>query len=310
MATSSITEHGEHRLAIDVQGLTCRYDDFVAVDGLDLTVREGELFALLGTNGAGKTTALETIQGLRQPDGGAVTVLGLDIAADRAAAMSRCGVMLQETGYADELTVRETVGLLGALSGRDDDPDRLLDLAGLVGRRDVRVGQLSGGERRRLDFAVAAYGSPKLLFLDEPTTALDPAARGALWAGVQLMRDAGTTIVLTTHYLEEAERYADRVAVMSQGRIVQQGTVAEVLGRRPSRITFRADPSTVLPVAAVAEPDGSVEIDTFDPQTDLLALLTWASRTRTPLEQLEVSGARLEEIFLDTERAGAPTAAV
>ena len=124
------------------------------------------------------------------------------------------------------------------------------------------------------------------------------------------IRDRGTTIVLTTHYLEEAERYADRVAVMSQGRIVQQGTVAEVLGRRPSRITFRADPSTVLPVAAVAEPDGSVEIDTFDPQTDLLALLTWASRTRTPLEQLEVSGARLEEIFLDTERAGAPTAAV
>ena len=124
--------------------------DAYRFDGLDLTVREGELFALLGTNGAGKTTALETIQGLRQPDGGAVTVLGLDIAADRAAAMSRCGVMLQETGYADELTVRETVGLLGALSGRDDDPDRLLDLAGLVGRRDVRVGQLSGGERQRV----------------------------------------------------------------------------------------------------------------------------------------------------------------
>src|SRR6185312_7777942 len=178
---------------------------YTAVQGLGLTVRRGELYALLGTNGAGKTTTLEVLEGHRVPTSGQVSVLDGD-PSDRRRVRPRMGIMLQESGLAAELTVRESVALAGAVSGRHDEVDAVLDRVGLAAKKQTRVAQLSGGEKRRVDFAMAVWGTPELIFLDEPTTGLDPASRAAVWAVVDALRACGTTFLLTTHYLEEAEQ--------------------------------------------------------------------------------------------------------
>ncbi len=281
---------------VSVEGLTCRYREVTAVDGVSFEVRQGELYALLGTNGAGKTTTLETLEGHRRPDGGRVRVLGGD-PVDRARVRPRVGMMLQESGLAPDLTVGESLRLVGRLSGRRDDVDTLLERVDLHRRRQVRVVQLSGGERRRLDLAMAVYGSPELLFLDEPSTALDPAARDRLWQLVADLRRSGTTILLTTHYLEEAEQHADRIGLMDRGRLVREGSLTELVETMPAVLEFEAEHVPPgLPVAATR--DGRrFSLDTVRPQDDLLDLLRWAEREQVELAHLRCTPPSLAEIF-------------
>lgn len=273
-----------------------RYGDFAAVTGLSLAVREGELYALLGTNGAGKTTTLETLEGHRRPTSGSVRVLGGD-PADRARIRPRMGVMLQEAGFAGDLTVRESVELTGAVSGRVDDSARVLEAVGLSAKRDVRVAQLSGGEKRRLDFASAIWGTPELLFLDEPTTGLDPSARDALWSVVRDLRDDGVTIILTTHYLEEAQENADRIGLMHRGALQREGTLDELVRDEVSRIGFVAPGGRELPIAPTATENGLVTIETRDLQRDLTTLLAWADREGVRLERLTATNSSLADVF-------------
>lgn len=288
---------------ISTHGLRCSYGSFTAVDGLDLTVHRGELYALLGTNGAGKTTTLEVLEGHRTADAGRVEVLGGD-PTDRGRIRPRIGTMLQDSGLAPELTVRESVLLSGAVSGRDDDVDRVLGLVGVDHKARARVAQLSGGERRRVDFAAAVWGTPELVFLDEPTTGLDPAARDALWAVVAELREAGVTFVLTTHYLEEAAENADRIGLMHRGRIRREGTVADLTAGSTTSIRFVAPgPLDGLPLEVARTENDLVVIETDDAQRDLGALLGWAADADRPLARLTVHESGLDDVFRDLSRA-------
>ncbi|MER5394177.1 ABC transporter ATP-binding protein [Saccharopolyspora sp. NPDC002686] len=282
---------------ISVQGLRCRYGEFEAVRGIDFDVQAGELFALLGTNGAGKTTTLETIEGHREPSGGVVRVFGEDPRQDRSI-RRRIGIMLQEGGFAGDLTVLEAAELGSALTSRPSDVDESLAAVGLAGRRAVRVRQLSGGERRRLDLALALLGDPDLLFLDEPTTGMDPESRRATWDLVRGLLARGTTVLLTTHYLEEAERLAHRLAIMHEGRIAVSGRLVDVLAAHRARITFDVQRDAVLPpLAGTATVTGThVEVRTPDLQQDLHALLSWADG-RFELSGLRAHHASLEDVF-------------
>ena len=262
-----------------------RYGDFAAVQGLDLAVQRGEVYALLGTNGAGKTTTLEVIEGHRRPTSGTVSVLGGD-PTDRRRIRPRVGIMLQDSGFAGDLTAVESLRLAGRLSGRDDSVDALLDTVDLRGKAETRVVQLSGGEKRRLDFAMAIWGAPELVFLDEPTTGLDPTARESLWEVVGELRDQGTTVILTTHYLEEAQRYADRIGLMHKGVLKREGTLAELVAAEPP-----------LPIPATAH--GLVVVTTDDLQGDLTALLAWADRGGHRLDQLSATSSSLDDLFRD-----------
>lgn len=208
------------------------------MSGISFSVARGELFALLGTNGAGKTSTVELLEGLAPPTGGTVRVLGHDPYRERAAVRPRTGVMLQEGGFPSDLTVMETVRMWSACTTGARPAGEALEMVGLTGRGNVRVKQLSGGEKRRLDLALALTSRPEVLFLDEPTTGLDAEGRQETWELVRALRDNGTTVLLTTHYLEEAEALADRLAIMHQGRIVTTGTIAEVTARQPARIRF------------------------------------------------------------------------
>ncbi|ASO18665.1 ABC-2 type transport system ATP-binding protein [Actinoalloteichus hoggarensis] len=284
---------------IEVERLNLKYGDFHAVRDLSFQVRRGELYALLGTNGAGKTSTLETIEGHRKATSGTVRVFGQS-PRDRPAVRPRMGVMLQESGFAPDLTVRESVRLIGALTGRADTVDRVLDVVGLTRKAATTVSQLSGGEKRRLDFATAVYGSPELLFLDEPTTGLDIQSRDDLWAAVDRLRSAGATIVLTTHYLEEAQQRADRVGLMHRGAFHQEGTVAELTRTLPSVISFllpAATPAVRLPLPAAREDDGRFVIRTPDRQRDLYLLLRWAREHAVELQELEAGPTRLDDVF-------------
>ena len=289
---------------IEASGVRRRYaDGFEAVGGASFSVARGELFALLGTNGAGKTSTVELLEGLASPDGGTVRVLGRDPYRDRAAVRPRIGVMLQEGGFPSELTVTETVRMWAGCTSGARPVGEALELVGLSHRARVRVKQLSGGERRRLDLALALLGRPEVLFLDEPTTGLDAEGRRDTWALVRELRDGGTTVLLTTHYLEEAESLADRLAIMHQGRIVTAGTPAEVKAARPARIRFElpADvPAARLPLHLRAAADGSrVEIRTHGLQDSLTELLVWARESGVELNGLDARSASLEEAFLD-----------
>lgn len=292
------------RSAVEVRGLRVAYGDFEAVRGIDLDVRTGEVFALLGTNGAGKTTTLEVIEGFGARTGGTVSVLGLDPATDRPALTRRMGVQLQEGGFVDELTVDETLALWQRLSDRPDRVDRLLDRFDLTSRRGTPAAKLSGGEKRRLDLALAVWGSPELVVLDEPTTGLDPESRRRTWDAIQELQEAGRTVLLTTHYLEEAEALADRVAIMHEGRVAVSGTLAEILATRPSGF------SAMLPTAPVDLPrfdgttatdarDGGVHLSvrTTDLQTDLTTFLGWAADRGVRLSDLRAAPASLAEIY-------------
>ncbi|MFD6752251.1 ABC transporter ATP-binding protein [Micromonospora gifhornensis] len=282
---------------IDVDRLNLTYGDFHAVKDLSFQVRHGELYALLGTNGAGKTSTLEIIEGHRAPTSGTVRVLGHS-PRGRRAVRPRMGVMLQESGFSPDLTVRESVRLIGRLTRRTDDVDRVLDLVDLTSRAGRRVSQLSGGEKRRLDFATAVYGTPQVLFLDEPTTGLDIQSRDALWATVDRIREDGTTIVLTTHYLEEAQQRADRIGLMHQGTLHREGTVSELTRALPAVIRFSLAPSAPRPpLQAVVDGDGKALVETFHLQKDLHVLLGWAQEHAVELPDLEAGPTRLDDVF-------------
>ncbi|MFE9135436.1 ABC transporter ATP-binding protein [Streptomyces sp. NPDC007355] len=298
--------------AIEAEGLRRGYaGGFEAVRGISFTVPRGEIFALLGTNGAGKTSTVELLEGLAAPSAGTARVLGHDPYRERAAVRPRIGVMLQEGGFPGDLTVAETVRMWAGCTSDARPTAEALALTGLTGREKVRVKQLSGGERRRLDLALALLGRPEVLFLDEPTTGLDAEGRRDTWDLVRALRDGGTTVLLTTHYLEEAETLADRLAIMHAGRIVLSGTPAEVTAARPARIRFTLPdgvPAGRLPLhLRAAEDGGRVEIRTASLQDDLTALLGWARDHDVRLDGLDARSASLEEAFLDiASRADAP----
>ncbi|MGX9886607.1 ABC transporter ATP-binding protein [Streptomyces sp. NPDC002276] len=302
----------EHEHVIEVTDLRRVYGGgFEAVRGITFSVRRGEVFALLGTNGAGKTSTVEVLEGLAAPSGGRVRVLGHDPHTERAAVRPRTGVMLQEGGFPSELTVAETARMwAGCTSGARPVPEALA-LVGLERRAAVRVKQLSGGERRRLDLALALLGEPEVLFLDEPTTGLDAEGRRDTWELVRALRDGGTTVLLTTHYLEEAEGLADRLAIMSEGRIAVTGTPDEVTAGRPSRISFELPDGYFIgdlpPLGELGvvghEVDGRVvRLRTHELQRAATGLLVWAERARIELRRLELRSASLEEAFLGIAR--------
>ncbi|WP_016908210.1 ABC transporter ATP-binding protein [Streptomyces xiaopingdaonensis] len=282
---------------IDVDRLNLTYGDFHAVRDLSFQVRKGELYALLGTNGAGKTSTLETIEGHRVAASGTVRVFGRD-PRDRGAVRPRMGIMLQESGFSPDLTVRESVRLVGRLTRRTDDVARVLDVVDLTRKAGTKVAQLSGGEKRRLDFATAVYGTPELIFLDEPTTGLDIQSRDALWDTVDALREAGSTIVLTTHYLEEAQQRADRIGLMHKGAFHREGTVRELTQTLPAEIRFSLpDPAPAPPLHAVRESDGSFLVETFGLQKDLHLLLGWAHDHAVELRELRAGPTRLDDVF-------------
>jgi ABC-2 type transport system ATP-binding protein len=258
--------------AVLVEGLHKRYGDKRAVDGLDLRVEHGEIVAVLGPNGAGKTTTVETLEGFRRADAGHVRVLGEDPARGDRAWRARLGVVLQDNQDLAEVTVAEIVRHVAGFYPAPRHPEAVIEEVGLREKRSARVRALSGGQRRRLDVALGIVGDPELLFLDEPTTGFDPEARHAFWDLVESLRDGGTTILLTTHYLEEAERLADRVVVVARGRVVAEGAPADLGGRqaRRARVRWTVDgvgheEATDTPTALVARlaaqvgrPDGEV----------------------------------------------------
>jgi ABC-2 type transport system ATP-binding protein len=282
---------------IDVERLNVTYGDFHAVKDLSFQVRRGELYALLGTNGAGKTSTLETVEGHRTATSGTVRVFGQS-PRDRRAVRPRMGVMLQESGFSPDLTVKESVRLIGRLTRRTDRVDRVLGIVDLTGKAGTKVSQLSGGEKRRLDFATAVYGAPELIFLDEPTTGLDIQSRDALWNAVDKLREDGSTIVLTTHYLEEAQQRADRIGLMHQGAFHREGTVSELTRTLPAAIRFFLPASApALPLQATRESDGKFRIETFDLPKDLYTLLHWARHHAVEPRELEAGPTRLDDVF-------------
>ncbi|MFC8450945.1 ABC transporter ATP-binding protein [Kitasatospora sp. NPDC057223] len=301
------------RPVVEVRDLHSSYGAHEAVRGISFTVAQGELFALLGTNGAGKTTTLEVLEGHRAPSAGTVRVLGMDPHTQGALVRRRTGVMLQEGGFFKELTVRETVDSWRSFVTGARPAAEVLDKVGLTGRAGTRVAQLSGGERRRLDLALAVLNTPELLFLDEPTTGMDPEARHATWRLVTELRAAGTTVLLTTHYLEEAQQLADRVAIMDGGRLAAVGTVEQVLSGHGARITFplpAATTAALLPAVLGEPPDvqGATVRYTVARTAPALAVLhTWAAGLGIELDGIEVRNASLEDVFLELarERAGA-----
>ncbi|WP_328807746.1 ABC transporter ATP-binding protein [Nonomuraea antri] len=302
--------------AIEVHGLHQKYGDFEAVKGIGFEVGRGQLYALLGTNGAGKTTTLDVLEGFHAPTGGRVRVLGHDPFAERAQVRHRIGIVHQEAGFYKDLTVAETIDAWRRWTPHALERREVLGRVGLAHREQVRVSQLSGGEKRRLDLALAVLGRPEVLFLDEPTTGLDPEARRNVWELIRGMVDEGTTVLLTTHYLDEAEQLAHRLAIMHGGRIVTEGTLAEVLGRRGTRITFRLagfGPADLpygsdLVKRSVELSGEEFTVETDAAQEDLHTLLVWAHERRIELGTLEVRRPSLEEIFLDvaeTEKVAA-----
>ncbi|KOG30851.1 ABC transporter ATP-binding protein [Streptomyces resistomycificus] len=302
----------EHEHVIEVTDLRRVYGGgFEAVRGISFSVRRGEVFALLGTNGAGKTSTVELLEGLARPAAGRVRVLGCDPYAERAVVRPRTGVMLQEGGFPSELTVAETTRMwAGCVSGARPEGEALA-LVGLERRAGVRVKQLSGGERRRLDLALALLGRPEVLFLDEPTTGLDAEGRRETWELVRALRDGGTTVLLTTHYLEEAEDLADRLAILHEGRVAASGTPAEVTAAQPSRISFELPDGYFLgdlpPLGELGvcghEVEGHlVRLRTRELQRAATGVLAWAGRAGVELRRLDVRSASLEEAFLGIAR--------
>ena len=289
--------------AIRIRDLRKSYGDHVALRGIDLDVARGEVFALLGPNGAGKTTAVEICEGHRERDAGEVSVLGHDPQRHERRLRERIGIVLQATGVDPYLTVRETVELFAGYYPRRRAVLEVVDLVGLSDAADQRVAQLSGGQRRRVDLAVGLAGDPELLFLDEPTTGFDPAARRQAWETIRGLRRLGTTIVLTTHYLDEAQALADRVAIISDGRIVATGT-PDTLGARgdaASEVRFRL-PAGVEPPAmpGLAPDEGSGHVlATGEPTRALHELTGWALEHAVALEGLEVSRPSLEDAYLE-----------
>jgi ABC-2 type transport system ATP-binding protein len=289
-------------LALDVRGLVKSYPGTQAVRGVDLAVRTGEVFALLGPNGAGKTTTVEILEGYRTRDRGEVSVLGVDPGSHRARLKNRIGIVLQSTGIDRYLTVRETIAMYATFYPRPRPVDEVIHLVGLEEKRNFRVLKLSGGQQRRLDVAIALVGNPELLFLDEPTTGFDPSARHEAWEVIKNLATLGMTVLLTTHYMDEAQFLADRVAVIAAGRIVAEGTPATIGGRQLARARIRyRPPDSVTPphgLFAPPGPDGYTEITPDDVVQALHQLTGWAIDQRASLEGLQVTRPSLEDIYL------------
>ncbi|WP_019202258.1 ABC transporter ATP-binding protein [Tsukamurella sp. 1534] len=286
---------------------------FEAVRGIDLDIRPGEVFALLGTNGAGKTSTLDLLEGLAEPTAGELAVFGLDPRRDRRKVRPLCGIMLQSGGLPSDLTVRETLEMWRGTCSNPTTSDVVLEKVRLTERADVRVGSLSGGEQRRVDLACALVGRPQLLFLDEPTTGLDPESRRSTWELLAELKASGVTMVLTTHYLDEAEALADRIAIMHRGSIARLGTLREIVEDHPAQIAFE-DPRVPLPhlpgalVATAAS--GRTTIRTHRLQQDLHTLLDWAASHGVALADLQARHPSLESVFLAVadESSSAPDA--
>ncbi|MGW3954528.1 ABC transporter ATP-binding protein [Streptomyces sp. NPDC004752] len=271
--------------AVNVRGLRKQYGDVTAVDGIDLGIRRGEVFGLLGPNGAGKSTTVEILQGNRSRDGGEVSVLGADPATATRAWRSRVGIVWQDESAPAELTVRETVRHFARYYPRPRDPDEVIGLVGLQEKAGSRIKALSGGQRRRLDVALGVIGDPELLLLDEPTTGFDPAARRRFWELIRLLADEGTTILLTTHYLEEAEALTDRLAVVARGRVVATGEPGELRERYGNEATVEW-----------TEPDGQVRTEHTDTPTRTVAQLM--QRFDGEIPGLRVGRPTLEDVYL------------
>jgi ABC-2 type transport system ATP-binding protein len=286
---------------VEVAGLTKSYGDNPAVAGVDLTIYRGEIFALLGPNGAGKTTTVEILEGYRRRDGGEVRVLGHDPGRDRSDLKKRIGIVLQSTGVDQYLTVAETVQMYSGYYPHPRPVDEVIDLVGLSGKRRARVVTLSGGQQRRLDVAIALAGDPDLLFLDEPTTGFDPNARHEAWQIVKDLAALGKTVLLTTHYMDEAQNLADRVAVIARGRIVASGTPGTIGGRDTERPVVRYPaPAGVEIPAGLGTPvaDGLVEFEPADLAAELHRLTGWALENGVPLDRLQVLRPTLEDVYL------------
>jgi len=292
---------------IDVRGLKKAYGDIKAVDGIDFAVRAGEIFSLLGPNGAGKTTTVEILEGLRDPTAGQARVFGQDVRTGYGRIRERVGVLPQDFEPFDRLKPREAIRYWAALFGRDIDHERvdlLLDVVGLKDRADSLAMTLSGGEKRRLGIAMSLVGQPDLVFLDEPTTGLDPAARRELWALIRDLKARGKTVVLTTHYLDEAEQLADEVAIMNHGRIIARGTPADLIARMGSGTTIvlsGAGQAAVDALAAVGIKseleDGNVLVH-VQTATDLRGVLARVTAIDVPLGEVYTKRGTLEDVFL------------
>jgi ABC-2 type transport system ATP-binding protein len=310
-----VTTANRASTAIEVVGLHKHYGSLRAVDGISFQVATGEIYALLGQNGAGKTTTVEILEGHRERTAGEVSVLGVDPAVGGRGLRDRVGIVLQSTGLEPELSVREALWLYSRVYRRRADVDDLIELVGLRDKADQRVGSLSGGQRRRADLALGLVGQPELLFLDEPTTGFDPAARHQSWELISNLRAAGTTVVLTTHYLEEAEHLADRAGVIAAGTMVAEGTPAELtatLGGTTITVTLPegthpADLAQVIgPASRIA--GQVVEMVTASPTGVLHALTSWAVGRGVELASIEVTRPTLEDVFLGLasgDRSGA-----
>jgi ABC-2 type transport system ATP-binding protein len=290
--------------AVRVRGLRRSFGSTVAVDGVDFDVATGEVFALLGPNGAGKTTTVEMLEGYIAPDAGSISVLGQDPGTGGTAFRDRIGIVTQHSAIERELTVREALAHIGSWYSRPRPVDEMIERAGLGEKADARIKTLSGGQRRRLDLAAALVGTPELVFLDEPTTGFDPAARREAWDIVRGLTSGGTTVILTTHYLDEAQALADRVAVLRSGVIVAEGDPGTLGGRdvATARITFRwGGAITELPETGVeAAVDGErVTYETNRPTATLAALAGWATARGIELTALELSRPTLEDVYLE-----------
>ena len=291
-------------LAIDVRELKKSYGSVQAVDGIDLRVEQGQVYALLRPNGAGKTTTVEILEGYRERSSGEVEVLGFDPARGGSPFKRRIGIVLQSTGVEPYLTVAETIDLYRGFYPTARALDEIIEVVGLEEKRDTLVRKLSGGQQRRLDVAVGLAGDPDLLFLDEPTTGFDPAARRNAWTMIKNLQDLGKTIFLTTHYMDEAQNLADEVAIIVAGKIVASGSPSELAGRdQSSRISFTLPPdSPPLPDAIVsaAKVDGrAVSLATSGPEPTLHELTGWAVTNNVRLADLRVGGATLEDTYLE-----------
>ncbi|MBT8203355.1 MAG: ABC transporter ATP-binding protein [Acidimicrobiia bacterium] len=290
--------------AITVRGLTKHYGSLRAVDGIDLTIEEGEVFALLGPNGAGKSTTVEIMEGHRDRTGGDVDVLGFDPASGGRAFRERIGIVLQQTALERELKVEEAIHTYAAMYPRSRDVDEVIEIVGLTGKRSSRIKTLSGGQQRRLELALGIVGDPDLIFLDEPTTGFDPSARRQAWSLIDNLRSLGKTILLTTHYMDEAQNLADRVAVIARGRIVAEGSPESIGGRSDgaARIRFRLPTgvdAALVPGEPIVDPEsGSVLLSTPEPTRLLHELTGWALERGIELEGLAVTRPSLEDVYL------------